>query len=65
MYGPEDENSQWNINRLDHLLGDIMNVSPDLEIVVTADHGMNAKIWALDLNRILLDRGIRANAIPS
>jgi phosphonoacetate hydrolase len=64
MYGPEDEKSQWNINRLDHLLGDIMNVSPDLEIVVTADHGMNAKTRALDLNRILQDGGIRANAIP-
>jgi phosphonoacetate hydrolase len=64
MYAPEDEKSQWNINRLDYLLGDIMNVSPGIEIVVTADHGMNAKVRALDLNHILRDRGIRANAIP-
>jgi phosphonoacetate hydrolase len=63
-YAPEDEQSQWNVNLLDQLIGDIMNVSPDIEIVVTADHGMNAKIWALDLNRILHGNGIGANAIP-
>ena len=63
-YAPEDEKSQWNVNRLDHLLGDIMNVSPGIEIVVTADHGMNAKTRALDLNRILRDGAVSANAIP-
>jgi phosphonoacetate hydrolase len=63
-YAPEDEESQWNMNRIDRLLGDIMNVSPDVEIVVTADHGMNDKVWAVDLNRILREGGIRANAIP-
>jgi phosphonoacetate hydrolase len=61
---PEDERSQWNINRLDHLLGDILNVSSSAEVVVTADHGMNPKTRALDLNRILHERGIGANVIP-
>ena len=64
MYPPEDERSQWNIYRLDQLLGDILNVSSSAEIVVTADHGMNPKTRALDLNRILHERGIAANAIP-
>lgn len=63
-YAPGDERSQWNLNRLDNLLGDIVNILPDMEIVVTADHGMNAKTRALDLNRILNDGGIAANAIP-
>ena len=63
-FSPEDEKSQWNINQLDRLLGDILNVSSDFEIVVTADHGMNSKTYALDLNRIMKDAGITANAIP-
>ncbi len=61
---PEDERSQQNIKQLDHLLGDILNVSSDVEIVITADHGMNPKTYALDLNLILKDAGITANAIP-
>lgn len=63
-HAPDDEKAQWNLNQLDRLLGEILNVSSDIEIVVTADHGMNPKSRALDLNRILHDRGIPANAIP-
>ena len=63
MLAPESEKSQWNMNQLDHLLGDILNVSSDIEIIITADHGMNPKTRALDLNRILKDAGISANAI--
>ncbi len=61
---PEDERSQWNMTRLDSLLGDILNVSSDVEMVVTADHGMGPKTYALDLNRIMNDAGIPGNAIP-
>jgi phosphonoacetate hydrolase len=64
MHAPEDEKARWNMERLDYLLGNIMDASPDMEIVVTADHGMNAKTLALDLNRILREGGIGANAIP-
>jgi len=63
-YPPESERSQWNINEVDRLIGEIMNVSEDTEIVVTADHGMNPKTRALDLNRILHGHRIAANAIP-
>jgi len=63
-HSPEDERSQWNLNQLDRLLGDILNVRSDVEIVVTADHGMNPKTRALDLNRILMDGGIEGDAIP-
>ena len=64
MLAPESEKSQWNMNRLDHLLGDILNISSDIEIVVTADQGMNPKTQALDLNRILKGSRISANTIP-
>lgn len=63
-YAPEDEKALWNLNRLDELLGEILNIPSDFEIIITADHGMNAKTRALDLNRILHERGIGANAIP-
>lgn len=63
-FAPDDDRSQWNINQLDSLLGDILNVSADIEIVVTADHGINLKTYALDLNRIMKDARIKANAIP-
>lgn len=64
MLSPDSDQSQWNMNRLDGLLGDLLNVASDIEIVVTADHGMNPKTLALDLTRILKDAGISANAIP-
>jgi phosphonoacetate hydrolase len=64
MLAPDSDQSQWNINQLDRLLLDILNVTSDIEIVITADHGMNSKTLALDLNRILKDAGISANAIP-
>ncbi len=63
-YSPEDERSQWNFSRLDHLLGEILNVSSDIEIIVTADHGMNAKSCALDLTKILNKAGVPGIAIP-
>jgi phosphonoacetate hydrolase len=61
---PEDERAQWYLHELDRLLGDILNTASDCELLVTADHGMNPKTRALDLNRILPSRGIAANAIP-
>ena len=64
ILSPEDEKSQQNINQLDHLLGDILNVSSNFEIVVTADHGMSPKTRALNLTLIMKDAGITANVIP-
>ena len=64
MHGPEDEKAQWNMNRIDGLLGDLMNAASEVEIVVTADHGMNPKTRALDLDRLFEAAGIRAGAVP-
>ncbi|MHC1728141.1 MAG: alkaline phosphatase family protein [Syntrophobacteraceae bacterium] len=63
-HAPEDEKSQWNLSELDRLLGEILDAASDFEVVVTADHGMNAKTRALDLNHIMQDNGITGNAIP-
>lgn len=64
IHAPEDEKCQWYLHELDRLLGEMMNTASGHELLVTADHGMNPKSRALDLNRILQDRGITANAIP-
>ena len=63
-YAPEDEKAQWNMSEIDRLIGEMINAASDVELVVTADHGMNPKSRGLDLNKILKDAGIMANAIP-
>ena len=63
-FPPEAEKSKWNFNVIDRLIGELLNTKPDIELVVTADHGMNPKTRALDLNRILKAGGITVNAIP-
>lgn len=61
---PESAVSRQNIREIDRLVGDMLNAVPDLEMVVTADHGMNAKTYALNLSAILMQKGIEAQAIP-
>ncbi|RJQ55656.1 MAG: hypothetical protein C4530_15630 [Desulfobacteraceae bacterium] len=64
-YAPDDEKAQWNFHEIDRLLGELLDCAPaDTEMVVTADHGMRAKTYGLDLNRILKGAGIAANAVP-
>jgi phosphonoacetate hydrolase len=63
-YPPESELARANVREIDRLVGEIMNVGGDLEMVITADHGMNAKSWGLDLAAILKARGIVAQVIP-
>ena len=40
---PGSDQARWNIREIDRLIGDIVNTATDLKMVVTADHGMNAK----------------------
>ncbi|MCE5282840.1 MAG: alkaline phosphatase family protein [Deltaproteobacteria bacterium] len=63
-YPPGSEPSVRNVREIDRLIGELLNVFPDLELVVTADHGMNAKTRALDLTAILKENGIEAQAVP-
>jgi phosphonoacetate hydrolase len=63
-YPPDSEIAQANVREIDRLIGEIANAAPGLEMVVTADHGMNAKSWGLDLEEILKARGIGAQVIP-
>lgn len=63
-YAPGSEQADWNIRETDRLIGEIVNTSKDIEIVITADHGMNAKTHGLNAEAILAERGIAARVIP-
>ncbi len=62
-FPPDAEESREHINALDKLLGDVLN-EYDVQVFITADHGMSDKTAAIDLAQILLNQGIKAEAIP-
>ena len=57
MSDPSGELSQRHLAALDHRLGRLLDARPDLELYLTADHGMNFKRRCHDLNRLLPGRG--------
>jgi phosphonoacetate hydrolase len=65
-HAPEDERSQEHLHQLDTLLGEILaSVSSDVALFVTADHGMNAKSIAIDLEKWLTNQGIAATVVST
>lgn len=63
-FPPEDERSLAHLATIDRLLGGIVDDHPNLELYLSADHGMNAKQEAVDLGRVLAAKSIDAEAIP-
>ena len=63
-YPPTDERSLAHLHTLDELLGQILNDHPNLEVYLTADHGMSPKRIAIDIGRILTANGIEGEAVP-
>jgi phosphonoacetate hydrolase len=51
------ELSQRHLAEIDRCLGRIADACPDLELYLTADHGMNFKRRCYDLNRLLPEKG--------
>jgi phosphonoacetate hydrolase len=64
-HAPEDERSQEHLRRLDALLGEILDDTAGLALFVTADHGMNAKSSAVDLEKWLGARGISVTVVST
>jgi phosphonoacetate hydrolase len=58
MWAPEEDGSRQHLQQLDAAIRGVVDVVPHAEVLVTADHGMNAKTRALDLGRILTARGV-------
>ena len=65
-YAPDEEVSINHIQGIDAILGEILDENPDLEVYLTADHGMSAKTRGVDLEEVLSSCrfGIRSRAIP-
>jgi len=62
-YAPDAEESQAHIHALDELLGEVLE-EYDVQMLLTADHGMLDKRFAVDLAQILQAQGIIAEVIP-
>lgn len=63
-FAPESEQSQWNINQIDYWVGELLNLDPAIELVITADHGMNPKRRVLNLKQVLHKAGMEAVFVP-
>lgn len=61
---PEEAQSLEFLSTLDRMLGEIVDDNPSIEVLLTADHGMNLKTRGLDLARLLAAAGVEAEAIP-
>ena len=57
MEPPSGDMSQFHLHEFDNLLGQTLNDHPDLEIYMSADHGMNFKKVCYDLNTVLPAKG--------
>ncbi len=57
MEPPSGDMSQFHLNEFDNLLGETLNEHPDLEIFMSADHGMNFKSRCYDLNKVMPNNG--------
>ena len=63
-YGPQHPESARHIAILDAALGRLVDDLPDVQILITADHGMSDKRRMLHLPAILAEHGIGAQAVP-
>jgi phosphonoacetate hydrolase len=57
MEPPWGEKSLFHLSQWDKLLGDVLNDHPNLEVYMSADHGMNFKSRCYDLNKLVPAKG--------
>ena len=63
-YGPEEPESRRHIEILDRAIGSLVESIPEIQTLITADHGMSAKNKMIHLPEFLADHGIKAQAVP-
>ena len=63
-YPPDDERSLSHLHTIDHMLGRILNDHNNLEVYLTADHGMSSKRVAVDIGAVLASSGIESEVVP-
>ncbi|MSO92799.1 MAG: nucleotide pyrophosphatase [Rhodospirillales bacterium] len=57
MEPPWGDKSQFHLNQWDKLLGETLHAHPNLEVYMSADHGMNFKSRCYDLNTVVPNKG--------
>lgn len=57
MEPPWGEMSLFHLSEWDRLLGETLNEHPDMEVFMSADHGMNFKSRCYDLNKVVPNKG--------
>ena len=63
-YGPDHPQSARHVSILDEALGRLADEIPDVQLLITADHGMSDKRRMLHLPAILARHGVGAQAVP-
>ena len=63
-YAPERPESSRHLELLDGAVGRLVESLPDLQLLVTADHGMSSKCRMIHLPGELASHGIQARVVP-
>ena len=63
-FGPDDPQSQEHVSILDEAIGTLVDLHPDVTLLITADHGMSRKTRMIDLKWALGAHGITSNPVP-
>ena len=63
-YAPDQPESTRHLALLDEAIGKLMDSLPQVQILITADHGMSPKSRMIDLQAELAGHGIRVRAVP-
>ena len=63
-YAPGEPESLRHIGILDEAIGKLVESIPQIQVLITADHGMSAKDRMVDLPGVLASHGIKAQAVP-
>lgn len=63
-YAPEEPESQRHIKILDEAIGKLVESIPQVQVLITADHGMSAKDTMINLPEVLSSHGIKGRAVP-
>lgn len=63
-YAPDQPESAKHLWLLDEAIGKLVDSLSEVQIMITADHGMSPKTEMLNLEERLAQQGIRAQAVP-
>ena len=64
MNPPDHPDAMRHMAILDDAIGRLISDHPDASVLLSADHGMNAKSRMVDLKAVLAAQGIESNPVP-